>query len=670
MSKRRLILVILGLLILIALVLSNFGRNLPFLSFGPPVFTAEIPESRPPRLDRKQLERFAGQSMDTILETLLAERAEEKKAEASGGDGDPESRGPTNAELLLASLPDAPLPFPDDAAPADGERLRAFITRMEPEEGARPTREERWQFNLALAALDVEPEQVPESLRLDTQPAPESDTFDIRLAPWEHGVRGPFAIGDFDDDGGREIVTEGGGAAFRFDAEGGAERLDWFDEIVPGEGLFPADYDGDGDLDLFLTRRDGLPDSLLRNEGGGRFADVTVEAGLLAFGDTATAAWLDYDGDGRLDLMVGSHDHPLELYRQAGDGSFQPLAWDLGLWVPRGVAHIEAADFSGDGLPDFFLGIDGLGDRLCVTRPAETPNQWRFPDVAAQADVAVAGEKTAALFLDFDNDGRRDLLLGHAAEASPSEAESPSPGDPEASSADDASPAPSREATERPEKATGLRLYRNEGGENFREVTAAAGLDGVPAATALGAGDLDNDGFLDLFVGTGPLAINRVFWNRGGVSFREISVVSRGSYLDEPVRFRSCDVDEDGAVDIFYRSRSGRIRRLEPTGPLDDWLTLELVRHEPGARVELTVRDGDWVLHPVSAFFDLDARTTLGLGPADIVERIAVFPPGGDEPVRTLEKVEPNRELVIELPARKEPSPPPEETTAAADEAP
>ena len=552
-------------------------------------------------------------------------------------------------------------PFPRTPRPPTGSACAPSSRAWTRGKAAAPRRRSGWQFNLALAALDVAPEQVPESLRLDTRPAPESDTFDIRLAPREHDFRGPFAIGDFDGDGAREIVTEGGGAAFRFDGGDGAEPLDWFDGIVPGDGLFPADYDGDGDLDLFLTRREGLPDSLLRNEGEGRFADVTVEAGLLAFGDTATAAWLDYDGDGRLDLMVGSHDQPLELYRQASDGSFQRLAWDLRLWVPRGVAHIEAADFSGDGLPDFFLGIDGLDDRLCVTRPGETPNQCRFPDVAAQADVPVAGANTSALFLDFDNDGRRDLLLGHPSDPAPADLES---ADRDATAGlDDASPA-------KGDGKTGLRLYRNEGGERFREVTAATGLDHVPEATALGAGDLDNDGFLDLFVGTAPLAINRVFWNRGGVSFREISVVSRSGHLDEPVRFHSRDVDEDGAADIFYRNRSGRIRRLEATGPLHDWLVIELVHHAPGARVEVTVRDEDWVLHSISTFFDLEARITLGLGSADVIERLAVFPPGGDEPVRTLEKFEPDRELVIELPPREKPPSPPEEANAATTQAP
>src|SRR5690606_29138814 len=85
---------------------------------------------------------------------------------------------------------------------------------------------------------------------------------------------------------------------------------------------------------------------------------------------------------------------------------------DLKLWVPRGVRRIETGDFSGDGYPDFHLALEGMRDRLCRSVPAEAWQDWRFPDIAAEADLSDAAKPGVALFLDIDNDGWLDLVLG------------------------------------------------------------------------------------------------------------------------------------------------------------------------------------------------------------------------------------------------------------------
>ncbi|MEQ1840016.1 MAG: VCBS repeat-containing protein [Verrucomicrobiales bacterium] len=627
MSKRKLIFGALGALLLTAVAVGFHGWRSGWFGAGDPVFTDVIPETRPKRLDHRQLERFSGQPIETILETLIAEK------EAAAKTNVPESPVKSAEEALLDLLPDAPLPFSSDAVPKDEAGLKAFVTGMQQDEEGQPTKSEQWQFNLALAALGVDQSKVPEAIRQNARPLPESETYPVRLADRRCELTGAFAVGNLNAIDSTEIVAGGGSALFRIKADGTLEPLDDLKGITPGNGVYPGDYDGDGDLDLFITREDGLPNSLLRNEVEGKFEDVTIATGLLSFNDTTAAAWIDYDNDGLLDLLVASRDHPLELYHQTAAGIFQPVAWDLKLWLPRGGNLIEVADFSGDGFPDFLLGIEGRDDRLYLTKSAGAWSEWRFEDQATAAGLAgAAGTTTSASFFDFDLDGNTDLLLTKI----------------ESKEAPD-TPASSQVET----TVTGsLRLFRNEGEGNFAEVTEMAGLPGDERVTSAGIVDLDNDGYEDVFLGTGPLSGNRVYWNREGSGFMEISVVSRGSYLDEPVAFDIADPNADGKADIFYLNRTGRIRWLEAGGAMDRWIHLKVTGQPTGTRVSLSFRDKDWVLRSMERPLGLESSMTIGLGQATLIEHLDLFAGNEVEALKTLEKIEPNQTLLVELPKR------------------
>lgn len=604
MRKRIILFAFLGLVIGTAVGLFLFRDRLPFLDFGDPVFTEEIPSSRPKRLDRRELARFQGQSMEQILGTLANERsAEEEPGSASSSTG----------ERLLASLPDAPLPFPEGADPQDEAWLRDFITTMKKDDLGEPSAEELWQFNLALAALNITPDQLPEALRQNTAPKPESDTLSVHFASQPGELSGPFAVGNFDSEPDPEIIDQGGGRMSKLAGAGGPVPIDSHTLAHPGNGLYPSDFDGDGDLDLYVTRGEGMPDSLLRNEGSGTFTDITIESGLLAFRDTKTAAWIDHDADGRQDLLVGSTDQPLELYHQTEGGTFQPVAWDLKLWIPRGVESIAVSDISGDGLPDFFLGIAQLGNRLCVNRPAANWLDQRFDDILAETGLGAATNGKVYPF-DCNNDGKTDLAVI--------------------------------------DSEGNVSLHANEGDLSFLDVTEEIGLSGIGKVTSVGSVDMDNDGFEELILGTGPLQINRVLWNRGGLAFREVSVASGISYLDEPVQFAGSDLDRNGAAELIYRNSSGQIRLFEASGDIRSWVRLSLSEYVPGTRVSLVVRDSDWVLHSIERVVDDSADFTIGLGEADIIESVKVFYPGNEEPVKSLEKVEPDQLLEIQLPKR------------------
>ncbi len=610
MSKRTLLLLALGAFVLPFLVGGGVwvAYRLPGWGlFGDPVFTDDIPEKRPKRPDRRLLERYAGKPFADILEAV---KAEPRTPAAEP----PEAALPP----ILAMLPDAPLPFPADAAPRDEAGLKAFVTSLKSGSESGPsTPEERWQFNLALSALGVKPEDVPEAIRLETRPAPESDTFPIRLVPRATELRGPLAAGDFDSDGKLEIAAAGGSMLFGIGDDGTPVALDGLSGTEPGRSLHPADFDGDGDLDLYVARGGGLPDSLLRNEGEGHFADETIALGLLAFGDTTAVAWLDYDQDGLPDLLVGSRDRPLELYHQTEAGLFQPVAWDLKLWVPRGVAALAVADVDGDGYPDLFLAREDGRNRLLLSRPSALWSDWRFEEAEGDFDFPSSAAVASATFLDSDGDGRPDLLLTTAQPVSGS-----------------------------------ARLFRNEGEGRFADVTSAAGLELDSGVRSVAVADLDLDGHEDLVLGTTALSPDRIFANQGGTGYRDVSISAHGAYLDETDSCVAADLLGDGKIRLLATRRGNGVRWLEADGAYHRWLRIALPGQPAGTRLSVTARDRDWVASTFHRVLGEDSALTLGLGDADIVERIDVRDATGGETLKTLEKIAPDNAVVIELPKR------------------
>jgi hypothetical protein len=378
-----------------------------------------------------------------------------------------------------------------------------------------------------------------------------------------------------------------------------------------------ADFDNDGHLDLYIIRGAWLPrpirPSLLRNRGDGTFEDVTGRMGLDRATNANTATWADYDNDGRLDLFVGGETHPNRLYRNLGD-RFEEVAASAGVaegaepWC-KGSTWI---DFDDDDDPDLFLN-HMTGDGTLYRNDGD----GTFTDVSAASGITGPRVGFSCWTWDFDNDGRLDLW---------------------ATSYDRTTADVIRGLEgERTERNAG-KLWRNRGDGTFEDRTAEAGLDGVYGTMGSNFGDLDGDGWLDVYLGTGDpeltsLYPNRLFRNLDGRRFAEVTAAARVGHLQKGHGVAFGDYDRDGDLDLFVEmggvTRGDRYHDVlfENPGSSQKSITVRLVgtttnRAAIGARVEVVLpgepgRSLHRLVATGSSFGANPLEQTIGLDGAD-----------------------------------------------------
>jgi hypothetical protein len=184
--------------------------------------------------------------------------------------------------------------------------------------------------------------------------------------------------------------------------------------VIGGLNLVQGDYDNDGDLDIFILRGAWLadkgkhPNSLLANDGRGFFRDVTFDVGLEeASGPSHSAAFADYDLDGDLDLYVGSESgYASQLWENDGRGRFTNVASRAGVLNRRFAKGVAWGDIDGDRFPDLFVSNYKGENRMYRNNRNGT-----FTDVAEQAGVTYPLVSFATWFWDYNNDGALDLYV-------------------------------------------------------------------------------------------------------------------------------------------------------------------------------------------------------------------------------------------------------------------
>ena len=525
----------------------------------------------------------------------------------------------------------------------------------------------RWLLNVAYMQLGRYPQGVPPRFLLPAKLfASEREIpewLDVAaLAGIDLATRsGGAVVEDFDGDGLLDIVTSTSnptGAMHLFHNNGNGSFSDWTERAgladeVGGLNLVLTDYDNDGHPDLLVLRGawwghfGEYPFSLLHNRGDGSFEDVTVRAGLLTHGPSQTAAWADFDGDGKLNLFIGRENNsaagerfPSQLFHNNGDGTFTDIAQKVGLADQGYVKGVAWGDFNNDGRPDLYISCrDGENRLYRNDGPGASGaiDRWKFTDVTAQAGLAHQHKTFATWFFDYDNDGWPDIFAAGYSAGSMQDV-----GHFEVGHAADA---------EMPH------LYHNNHDGTFTDVAHAMHLDRAMLTMGANFGDLDNDGWLDIYLGTGEpsyeaLLPNRMFRNHGGKGFEDVTTAGGFGHLQKGHAIVFADIENRGVDDVFeemggafpgdpYQSALYRNPAADPVpgkAGTNHSITLRLQgtrtnRAAYGTRIEVVFTDRDSKGKPVrrhvyrtvgsvSSFGGNPMAQHIGIGAATVVDEV------------------------------------------------
>ncbi len=400
----------------------------------------------------------------------------------------------------------------------------------------------KWLLNLAYMTIGDYPEGVPKELRIAPEKFDGSEAFPIfpnvagELGLNTRSLSGGSVVDDFDGDGDVDVIVSSWGAGdlltfFRND--GGRFRTEseiaGFSGIFGGLNLVHADYDNDHDLDVLVLRgawmgeSGRIPNSLLQNDGSGRFTDVTFECGLAeTHHPTQTAAWADIDLDGDLDLFVGNENEPCELFLNDGAGHFVDVATRAGVTNGNFTKGVSFGDFNNDRFPDLYVSNQGQANRLYRNNKDGT-----FTDIAQPLGVDSPNMSFATWFWDFNQDGILDIFVG-------SYSYGPN--------------FVSEQYFDQPSTAERDCLFQGDGNGGFTNVANIVGLTQATQPMGANFGDLDNDGFPDFYLGTGypdydALMPNLMYWNRSGRAFLDVTMAGRFGHLQKGHGISFADID-------------------------------------------------------------------------------------------------------------------------------
>ena len=510
-----------------------------------------------------------------------------------------------------------------------------------------------WLLNVAHMTLGTWPNAVPAAWRIPARAfasereLPRMPDIAPKLGLNVTNHAGGSAMDDFDGDGRLEIVITGSGLSepihLFHQQPDGTFREDTVAAGLAGQvsslNFLHFDANNDGRLDLLLQRGawwhdfGQIPNSLLIQQPDGTFVDRTLEAGIEVSAPSQTAAAADVDNDGDLDLYLGyeyggrDENFPCKLFRNRGDGTFEDVTKAAGVECNRYVKGVNFGDYDNDGLPDLYVSTMNSPNRLY-----HNDGDCKFHDVALELGVADPNESFSCFFFDYNNDGWLDLYVACYNQG------------------------------QRildvgawyKNGATGFdtqRLYENDGHGGFRDVTRLRAMDRTCFPMGSNFGDVDNDGWPDLYLATGDpefgaLWPNVMLHNDGGRRFEDVTSATGTGHLQKGHGVSFGDVDGDGDQDLFVEL-GGALKDdafhdalFQNPGHGNHWLTVRLVgvesnRFGVGARLKATIaeagpdgavvrRDVHAVVGGNSSFGGNSLQAEIGLGRAQTLLALEV----------------------------------------------
>ncbi|MGC2639520.1 MAG: FG-GAP-like repeat-containing protein [Acidobacteriaceae bacterium] len=526
----------------------------------------------------------------------------------------------------------------------DSKRAIDYLTRylqLKPEPA--DALQVKWLLNLAYMTLGQYPDGVPAARRIPPSVFASQDASphfaDVAPAAGLHFVSmaGGVAVDDFENNGLLDVVVSSYDVCqplryFHNNGDGTFSDRTMQAGLAGQLGalnLVQGDYNNDGCMDLLVLRGAWeFPErkSLLRNNCDGTFTDVTEQAGLAEPATrTQTAVWADINNDGLLDLFVGNENSPGQLFLNKGDGTFEDISHRAGIDRTAFTKGVTAADYDNDGYVDFYVSNLYGGNFLWHNNHDNT-----FTEVSEQAGVHQGDAQSfATWFFDYDNDGRPDLFVtGYYFSLDQT----------------------LRSYLGLPTTAGTMRLYRNLGNGKFEDVTKQTRLDRINMPMGANFGDIDNDGYLDMYLATGgpeygALAPKMLLRNHDGQYFADVTAASGTGDLDKGHGVSFADLGNNGREDLLVSiggatpGDAHAFRVFRNPGNGNDWITVKLVgvksnRAAIGAQIHVMVQNGatpprsiDRTVGSGGSFGANPTEQHIGLGRAARIVRLEVWWP-------------------------------------------
>ena len=501
-----------------------------------------------------------------------------------------------------------------------------------------------WLLNISSMTLGEYPKGISDTHQIDPGQFEDEGSFPIfQDVATSAGIRsvncgGGAVADDFDGDGDFDLLTstwDPSGPMHYFENDGAGVFKDRTKQsgltgITGGINMVQADFDNDGDVDVFVVRgawlgRSGrYPNSLLRNDGHGHFEDVSFSLGFgPPFYPSSSASWFDFDNDGDLDLYVGNEHAPCQLFRNDGTSGFLDIAGEAGVTNDRYAKGVITGDLNGDDLPDIYVSNLAGDNRLYVNSGDNT-----FIDRAVETGIHKPGNSFPVWIWDLNNDGHDDLFVASY-------------------EADVANIA--RDHLDDEQHSPADCLFLGTGDGRFTDAAAEFGLTGSSQPMGCNFGDLDNDGYLDFYLGTGypeyeALMPNLMFRNVKGQRFESVTYAGRFGHLQKGHGVAFCDFDSDGDQDVFIQTGGaypgdafGDVL-FENPGFDNNWISVRVVGRQSnrsgiGARIMVALKTptGERRIYrrvnSGGSFGANPLQQHIGIGAAERIERVEVFWP-------------------------------------------